>query len=402
MTDANAILVSSGKGGTGKTLVSINIARKLMEKDRKVGLLDSDFSSTSIKDFINLPENMDLSGEKFHPVNCDGMKVFSVSVLFGDEALSMDGGQYSELMRDAVKSSDWGDLDYIVVDSPPGFGEIWRRTIEVFDNFLGCVIVSQPAHRLDLRRAITLCKDLDVEVLGIVENMSYLQVGEEKLKIFGESGLEEVGKEFGVDVFGQIPLSMEVRSLVEAKKPFLTGELGSPIDRAVEKILNSKPRKPGYLERFKAFLGGVVDKALIEIVKAANREIDIGAIQRKFNYPGGSIIQLNFMKEDMQHVISQWSFMVHEGKLVAVEGDPQPDYRIDVKPEAIKWVMLGNRVMTDGTRYDLKKALTLGDMRIWGEASMARGAYFLKEVFDELSRNESAMTKIRPILEVLG
>lgn len=401
MTDANAILVCSGKGGTGKTLISLNIARKLLEKDRRVGLLDSDFSSTSIKDFINLPEKMDLSGEKFHPMTCEGMKVFSVSMLFGDEALSMDGGQYSELMRDAVKSSEWGELDYIVVDAPPGFGEIWRRTIEVFENFLGCVIVGQPAHKLDLRRAIALCKDLDIEIIGLIENMSYLQVGEDKWNIFGDSGVAEIGKEFGVDVFGQIPLSMDIRHLVEARKPFLTGELGAPIDRAVEKIISVKAKKPGYLERMRALIGSAVDKALIEIVKAANKEIDIGAIQKRFSYPGGSIIQINFMKEDMEHIISQWTLMVHEGKLVAVEGDPAPDYRVDIKPEAIKWAMLGNRTMTDGSKYDLKRALTLGDMRVWGEASMARGAYFMRDVFEELSKNESAMTKIRPILEVL-
>lgn len=400
MTDAHAVLVASGKGGVGKTLISINLAYALKARGKSVGLIDSDFSSSNLDDFLDLPETfMDLSGERFHPVDFEGLKIFSMSLLVGDKAVNMEGAQYSEMLRDAVTASEWGGLDYMVVDAPPGFGDIFKRTVEIFPNFLGCLIVSQPAHQVDLTRAVTLCKDLDVPIIGLVENMSYLPVGSSNWKIFGESTVDQVGEEYGVDVFGKIPLSMEVRKLVEERKPLLTGGLAEPIEGAVEKILTLEPRRPGFLERAKRWVKGVVDKALIEILLAVNREIDVGDVQKRFSYPGGSVVQLNFMKEDMRHIISQWNFMVYEGKLVAVEGSPDPDYRIDIKPEAIKWAMLGSRTLSDGSTYDFKSALRLGDMRVWGEASMARGAYFMGEVFQELSRSREGMERVRPILE---
>lgn len=402
MTDAHTCVVASGKGGTGKTLLSINIAHKLLEKGKKVGLLDSDFSSPNIRDFIDLPDTlMDLSGERFHPIDVEGLKIFSMSLLVGDKAVSMEGSQYSELLHDAVKASEWGKIDYIIVDSPPGFGDIFKRTIEVFPNFLGCLIVSQPAHSVDLRRAVTLCKDLDIRVIGIIENMSYLQVGKAQWKIFGQSTVDEVGKEFNIDVFGKIPLSMNIRKLVEAKKPFLNGEIAEPVENAVEKILTLKPEKPGFLARVKEWVRDRVDKVLTNVVLAINDEIDINTIQKEFAYPGGSVIELNVMKEDMRQAISQWRFMVYEGKLVAVEGSPAADYRIDIWITAVKWALLRNRELSDGSIYDFESALRMGHMRLWGDLSMARGARFLRQVFQKLSENETAINKLKPLLEVL-
>lgn len=402
MTDANAVLVCSGKGGTGKTLLSINIAHKLMEKGKKVGLLDSDFSSANIKDFISLPETlMDISGERFHPVDVDGLKVFSISLLVGDKAVSMEGAQYSELLEDSVNASEWGNINYLIVDAPPGFGDIFKRTIEVFPNFLGCILVSQPAHLIDLRRAITLCRDLDIRIIGVIENMSYLKVGKAPWKIFGESVVDEVGKEFDVDVLGKIPLCMDVRRLVEAKKPFLTGEIAEPIEKAAEKILTLKPEKPGFLARLKEWIKDGVDKILTNMILTINDEIDISGVQKQFGYPGQSIIELNIMKENMRSIISQWHFMVLKGKLVAVEGTPAPDYRIDIWINSIKWTLLRNKGLSDGSTYDFESALRMGHMRLWGDRSMARGARFLREVFQKLSENEAAINKLKPLLEAL-
>ena len=402
MTEAKAVLVCSGKGGTGKTLLSINIAHKLMEKGKKVGLLDSDFSSANIKDFIDLPDTMmDISGERFHPVDVDGLKVFSMSLLVGNKAVSMEGAQYSELLRDAIKASEWGDIEYIVVDAPPGFGDIFKRTLDVFPNFIGCILVSQPAHPIDLRRAITLCKDLDIRIIGVIENMSYLKAGKAKWRIFGDSVVDEVVNEFDTDVLGKIPLCMEIRRLVEAKKPFLTGEMSEPIEKAAEKILTLKPEKPGFLARLKEWVKENIDRVLTNMILTINDEIDIGGVQEQFAYPGGSVIELNLMKEDMRSVISQWHFMVLEGKLVAVEGNPAPDYRIDIWINAIKWTLLRNRGLSDGSTYDFESALRMGHMRVWGDRSMARGARFLREVLQKLSENEAAIKRLKPLLEAL-
>jgi len=406
LTDAYAVLIASGKGGVGKSLIAINMAHKLMEKGKKVGLLDSDFSSKSIRDFINLPPGMmDVSGERFHPIDVDGLKLWSMSLFVGVKPVSMEGSMYSELLNDAVKASEWGDVDYIVVDAPPGWSDTFKRTIEVFSNFLGCLIVSQPAHVTDLRSGVDLCKDLEVRIIGIIENMSYLKVGDGQLKIFGESKIEELGKDFNVDIFGRIPLCMEIRDLVASKKPFLTGELAGPIEKAADKILTLKPEKPGFLAKAGEWIREKIVKALTGIVLAINDEIDITGVQKQFAYPGGSVVQLNIMREDMRTVISHWNFMVSEGKLLAVESEPNkpvdPDYRIDIWKDGLKWALLRNRQLSDGSTYDFESALRMGHMKLYGPLAMVRGARFLREVLRRLSENEKAINRIRPLLEVL-
>jgi len=402
LTKANAIVVASGKGGVGKTLISTNLALNLQKKEKKVGLLDSDFSASNVPFFLNLKgKEMDLSRESFHPLDFEGVKIFSISLLLGDRAVAMEGAQYSRLLEDAV-NSEWGDIEYMVVDAPPGFGDVFRRTIEVFPNFLGCILVSQPAHHVDMRRAINLCKDLEIEILGLIENMSgFLTPDGKNYPIFGESTVDKLGEEFKVPVLGKIPLSMEIRERIEKKDPQLKGNYAEPIEKAVEKILEAKPKKPGFLEKLREMMKGYVDKLIIEMILAINKEINIKQSMERFGYPGGSIIRLNIMKDDMTSIISQCDFMVYGDKLTAVDGEYNPDCQIDITPKAIKAAILKNRTLSNGQIYTFEDALRLGELRLWGTGSMARGAYFMKNVLQELAENQKAMTTLKPILERL-
>jgi len=396
-----SVFVTSGKGGTGKTLISVNLAYQLKQRGKSVGLLDADLDSPNLCEIIGIEGVMDVSGERFHPKVHEGMQIFSMSLLVGDKPVYMEGSQHSEMIRDAVKATDWG-CEYLIVDHPPSSSDILRKSLEMFqDSLLGVVIVSQPAHPIDTRRQICLFKDLGVRIIGVIENMSFLKVGKGTWKIFGESRLDEIAKEYEVDILGRIPLSMEIRRLVEAKKPFLTGEMAEPIEKTVEKILTLQPEKPGFLAKVKDWIKTQVDRALTTLIIAVNEEIDISGIKSQFGYPGGSVIQLNIMREDMQTVISSWSFMVYEDKIVAVEGNPAPDYRIDIWIDAIKHGILRDRRLSDGSVYDFEAALRLGHMRLFGDLSMARGARFLKEVFARLAENEKAVNRVRPLLEVL-
>ena len=344
---------------------------------------------------------MGLSREEFHPVTYEGLEIFSIPLILGEKAVSMIGSQYSQLLTDAVKAARW-DAEHIIVDCPPGFGDELKAAAKVFSNsLLGSIIVTQPAHHLDARRALELHKDLEMPVLGLIENMSYFKAGAIKYAIFGESTVEKLGEEFNVPVFGKIPLSMEIRKSVEKGDPELKGEFVEPIENAVEKILEAKPQKPGFLAKLKEVLKDFVDKLIIELALSINKELDIGDVQKRFGYPGGSIIRLNIMNDEMDKIITQTDWMVHEGKLMAVDGDYEPDAEIDVTPKAIKWAILGNRKLSDGSLYDFESALRLGHMRIYGSRSMARGAYFMRHVFEEVAKQERAMSRIRPLLEKL-
>lgn len=402
MAKPKAVLILSGKGGVGKTLVSVNISFHLKDKGVKVGLLDADFSASNTGYFLKLGDkSMEMTGEKFHPVNYEGIEVFSIPLFMGEKSVSMFGDQYAQLFRDAVESATW-DVDYMVVDLPAGFGDELKTAARVFsDSLTGSIIVVQPAHYLDGKRALQLHMDLEMPVLGLIENMSFFKAGAIKYSIFGDSVVDKLGDEFKVPVFGKIPLSMDIRKQVEEKNPKLTGEYAEPIKRAVDVILATVPKKPGFLDKIKRMLKEQVDKLLIELVVAINRELSIPDIQKRFGYPGGSIIRLNFMDENMEKVLAQTDWIVSDGKLTAVDGEYSVDSEIDINPPALKWSILGNHVMSDGLTYTFQDALRLGHMKIYGDRSMARGAYFMRNVFEEISKSQNAMTRIRPLLEVL-
>jgi len=402
MAMPRGIFVLSGKGGVGKTLISVNICLHLKDKGVKVGLLDADFSASNTGYFLDLSDkSMDLSREEFHPVDYDGIEVFSIPLVLGEESVGMIGEQYSQFFRDAVEAASW-NAEYMVVDLPAGFGDELRTAAKVFsESLLGSIIVVQPAHELDARRALELHKDLDMPVLGLVENMSYFKAGAVTYNIFGESIVDKLGEEFGVTVFGKIPLSMEIRKQVEQKNPKLTGEYAEPVEKAVEAILRAEPKKPGFLERLTTLIKGYVERLIIELALNINEELDIGDIQKRFGYPGGSIIRLNIMDEEMEKIIAQADWIVHEGKLTIAEGRYSVDAQIDITPQAIKWAILGNKVMSDGHVYNFKDAQRLDHMRVYGDRSMAKAAYFMHHVFTEISKNEGAMNRIRPLLEVL-
>jgi Mrp family chromosome partitioning ATPase len=426
MSKPKCILVLSGKGGVGKTLIAVNLALDLRDKGKKVGLLDADFSASNSGYFLSVQgKSIELLREEFKPVEVEGIQLFSIPLILGDRSVSMTGDQYSQLLRDAASATLW-DVEYLVIDCPAGFGDELKEAAKMYeDTLLGSVIVVQPAHVLDARRAIQLHKDLEMPVLGLIENMSYFKVhrqpegslpkdelgtlpeaadfsNEETIQIFGESVVDQLGAEFEVPVFGKIPLSLEIRAQVEKKQPQLKDPYDQPLLKAVDAILQARPQKPGFLAKFKAFVKGQLDKLIIEIALSVNTDISIPNLQQKFGYPGGSVIELNIMEDDMDHSIESTQWVVNGGKLTIVEGENVAwDARIDVTFKAIKWTILQNHEMSNGNMYTFQDALRLGHMRIYGEKSMARGAFFMQRVFVELAQNAQAMAKLKPLLEML-
>ena len=427
MSKPKAIPVLSGKGGVGKTLIAVNLALHLRDKGKKVGLLDADFSASNSGYFLPVQgKSLELLREEFRPVEVEGIQLFSIPLILGDRSVSMTGDQYSQLLRDAASATLW-DVEYLVIDCPAGFGDELKEAAKMFeDTLLGSVIVVQPAHVLDARRALQLHKDLEMPILGLIENMSYFKVhrqregslpkdelgttmpeaadyspNEENILIFGESVVDQLGTEFNVPVFGKIPLSMEIREQVEKKDPQLKNAFGEPLLKAVDAIIAAKPQKPGFLAKVAAFLKGQLDKLIIAIALSVNTDISIPGLQQKFGYPGGAVIELNIMEDDMDHAIETTQWVVNAGKLTVVEGDTAWDARIDVTFKAIKWTILQNHPMSNGNMYTFQDALRLGHMRVYGDRSMVRGAFFMQRVFVELAQNAQAMAKLKPLLEVL-
>jgi len=413
-----AILVVSGKGGVGKSIVSSNLALRLAEIAR-TGILDADFSASNIGFFLDLKgKQVDTTGEMFTPVEYEfntleetnnaefkvskTLQVFSIPLVFGEKAITFDGSQKSQFLRDALTQTRW-DCEYLVIDMPAGYGDQIKTAAYLLqDVLLGSVIVIQPAHELDGERALQLHKDLEMPILGLIENMSWFQAGAAKYKIFGESVVDALGEKYNVPVFGKIPLSMHIREKVESMDPRLPEEYEEPILNAVAAIKEARPVKPGFLSRVKEWLRGQVEDVLFQFAISANSSIDIPDAMQKYGYPGGTIIRLNIMDKSLNEIITQADWIISGGKFTIADGDNYTvDTQIDITPEALKHIFLQNKFNADGSLYGFDDALRLGHMRIWGNRAMVRGAYFMKRVFNELSMNDTAMGNLGPVLELL-
>lgn len=395
-----AVLVLSGKGGVGKTLISTNIALGLVDSGIKTGLLDADFSASNSGFFLDLKgKQIQTEFESFHPVKYDGLELFSIPLLYGESSVSMSGDQYAQLLRDAIRQTEW-DCEYLVVDCPAGYGDELRTAARVLQEILaGSIVVMNPAHVLDARRSINLHLDLGMPILGLIENMSYVTMGAASQPIFGPSQIDQLCEEYGLPNFGKIPLHMKIREQVENKNPRLPEDFREPINMAVDSIILAKPVKPGFLTRVKEWLSGKLNIWMIEFALTTNQYIDIANIQMKHGYPGGRVIRLSIIDDKTGDRITFADWIINEGRLTAAEGSYRINSEIQITPTALKWAFLGNHDLANGKTYTFKDALRLGHMKVYGEKSMVQGAYFMNHVFSELANNQNAMENLRPILE---
>ena len=163
-----------------------------------------------------------------------------------------------------------------------------------------------------------------------------------------------------------------------------------------------KVQKPGFLEKLKAKATELIETTLVQMVLAANKEIDIKGMQAQHGYPGGRVIRFNLMDDSMERILVSADFKIQDGKLVAVENPRQIDTGIDLKSRALAWAMLGNKVLAGGGLYDLEIAWYMGDARVWGYGDTVRGVHFMKEVWNTMRNNRGAMEKLAPLLQRLA
>lgn len=228
------LAVASGKGGVGKSTTSVNLALALKNMGLRVGLLDLDIFGPSLPKLVGIEDQRPSlnDGGKIIPIETLGLKVMSIGLLTKkDEAIVWRGprvmGATSQLLKDVV----WGELDVLVLDLPPGTGDVQLSLIQTVP-VDGAVIVSTPQDLalIDARKGMQMFEKTNVAVLGLVENMSSFscpKCGEES-HIFGHGGAAETAKEFGVDFLGEVPLHMDIRALSDAGTPIIEIKPDSP------------------------------------------------------------------------------------------------------------------------------------------------------------------------------
>ena len=199
------LLVCSGKGGVGKSVLAASLALALKEKGRKAGLLDLDIHGPSAPLVLRAEEAELVGGRKgLHPVEASGVKLFSLYYYVGDRPVPLRGALKESLLLDILAGVYWGELDYLVVDEPPGTGDELLVTLRVVGSKASAVVVTTPS-RLSLsvvRRLVDLLRREEIKIVGLVENMSYLEIGGSRVAVFGESRVNDLG----IDLLGRIPL----------------------------------------------------------------------------------------------------------------------------------------------------------------------------------------------------
>jgi len=227
----NAIIaVGSGKGGVGKTTLSVNLAIALTKMGYKVGLLDGDVYGPNVPLMLGTNEQPKVMAEnQIAPINSHGLKVISVGFLNpGDKPLIWRGPMLHSIIKQFLGSVQWGLLDYLVIDLPPGTGDVALSLIQTVP-LTGAIVVSTPSDVAlqDARKAIEMFRQMKVDIVGMVENMSYFVCPhcQHEIDIFSRGGAEKTAKQFDIAFLGSVELDAEIRKSGDSGVPsVLQGE----------------------------------------------------------------------------------------------------------------------------------------------------------------------------------
>ena len=235
----NAIAVGSGKGGVGKSTVSVNIAVALAQSGARVGLMDADIYGPNTPTMLGVEKLPPPQGQRLIPAIAYGIKMISMGLLVKPgQPLIWRGPMLNSAIRQFLGDVEWGELDYLIVDLPPGTGDASLSLAQALP-LSGAVIVTLPqlVSLEDASRGLNMFKTLEVPILGIVENMSYLDLPDgTRMDIFGSGGGEQLAQATGTSFLGKIPLDQNVRIGGDSGKPIVASHPDSAAARSLREI----------------------------------------------------------------------------------------------------------------------------------------------------------------------
>jgi len=234
----NIIVIGSGKGGVGKSTVTVNLAISLAKKKFNVGLLDADIYGPSIPKMLGIEKKPNVTEKKkIMPYFKYGIKSISIGNMIPDNgAVIWRGAMASSAIKQLFNDVDWGDLDYLLVDLPPGTGDIQLSLCQSL-TLKGAVIVSTPQEisLIDVRKSINMFKKVNVPIVGIIQNMSFFESDGRKNYIFGKDGVSLEAKKQNLNLLGEIPILTKISDSGDKGKP-LTFDQKSDVFKIFEKI----------------------------------------------------------------------------------------------------------------------------------------------------------------------
>lgn len=245
----NTIVVLSGKGGVGKSTVAANLAVGLSLKEFKVGLLDIDIHGPSIPTLLGMRvKNLRTEGECLIPEKYnDNLEVMSPGFMIDDitQPIIWRGPMKTSFINQMLSNVQWGTLDYLVVDCPPGTGDEPLTILQLLRDISGAVIVTTPQKLsiVDVKKSVNFCRSLNIPILGIIENMSgfVCEKCKEVTEIFKSGGGEKMSQEMDIPFLGKIPLSVDMVTAGDEGRPFIEfykeGIVGEKFAHIMQKII---------------------------------------------------------------------------------------------------------------------------------------------------------------------
>ena len=244
----NIIAVSSGKGGVGKSTVAVNLAVALAANGANVGIMDADVYGPNVPMMLGTGYGQpEIENNQLIPIEAHGIKMISMAVLVPpDKPMILRGPMLHGVVRQFLSDVNWGELDYLVVDMPPGTGDVQLSLAQLVP-VQGAVLVTTPQEvsLSDVRRAVKMFEQVNVPVLGVIENMSYFIAPDtgNRYEIFGKGGGQKLADEYGLNFLGQVPLGMEVREGGDNGIPVVVGSPDSPQAAAFRKVAEEVARQ---------------------------------------------------------------------------------------------------------------------------------------------------------------
>ncbi|WCR58392.1 Mrp/NBP35 family ATP-binding protein [Wolbachia endosymbiont of Ctenocephalides felis wCfeJ] len=223
----NIIVVASGKGGVGKSTVALNLALSLAKLKHKVALVDADIYGPSIPKMLGTEKlKPTIQENKAMPIEKYGLHTISIGYFIDkDRAAIWRGPMITKALYNLLVGTKWHDIEYLIVDTPPGTGDVHLSLMENF-NLTGAIIVSTPQKLalIDARKIYDMFTKLNVSIIGIVENMSYFIQDNLKIHIFGKDGAKKMSEELGIKLLGRVPLDPQICSASDCGNPFMLSE----------------------------------------------------------------------------------------------------------------------------------------------------------------------------------
>jgi ATP-binding protein involved in chromosome partitioning len=244
----NIIAVSSGKGGVGKSTVAVNLAVSLAKDGAKVGIMDADVYGPNVPMMLGTGYDQPMvDNGKLVPIKAHGIKMISMAVLVPpDKPMILRGPMLHGVVRQFLSDVDWGELDYLIVDMPPGTGDVQLSLAQLVP-VQGAVLVTTPQEvsLADVRRAVAMFHQVNIPILGVIENMSYFIAPDtgNKYEIFGRGGGQKLCSEYGLNFLGEVPMGMEVREGGDTGVPVVVSFPDSPQALAFDTVAEEVARQ---------------------------------------------------------------------------------------------------------------------------------------------------------------